>query len=427
MDGQRRSRPAGQTRESWPREKRSLAQWVVRGVLAVGAGFLALNSLGASLANVLVKTDPARAHMLSPGSGHITADLAEQRFSLEPAADAQSRPAQLARQALRQDATAVEALGVLGLQAQMRGDEDEARRLFTYSQALSRRELRSRVWAIEEAVRRGDIGGALEQYDLALRTSRAAPDLLFPVLASAVAEPRVRAELIADLAQQPGWGEAFIYTLASSAPDTEASLRLFREAERGGVPVSELARTTLVNVLVSRQSFEDAWAYYASIRLGADRRRSRDPNFSLAAETTASFDWAAISSAGVSATIQPGQPGGLVDFSAAPSNSGVVLQQLQHLPPGAYRLEGRSSGLEQPEQSLPYWALTCQDGRELGRVPLRPSPPASGEGEAGVPFNGRFTVPGNCPVQTLALMVRPSDQIAGVSGQIHRVQLAPAR
>jgi hypothetical protein len=395
-------------------------------MLALVAAVIGLTSVADTLANVIAKADPARAHVLSPGDGHITADLAEQQFTLEPTSDPGSRAARLAHLALRQDATAVEALSVLGLQAQMRQDTEAARRLFTYSQQLSRRELRPRIWAIEEAVSRGDIAGALEQYDIALRTSRTAPDLLFPVLASAVAEPRVRAVLIEKLNEESAWGPFFIHHLAATAPDPQASVRFFLEAEQANFRIPNSERATLVNALTSKGLTSEAWSFYASFRPGSDQRRSRDPVFSLETETRATFDWTVLEGAGLSATIRPSEDGGLVDFSAAPSNGGPVLQQMQMLRPGAYRLKGLSSGVEQPERSLPYWSLTCQDGRELGRISLRNSPPASGSGgERGVAFNGRFNVPTNCLMQTLALVIRPSDQITGVTGQIHRVQLTP--
>jgi len=126
--------------------------------------------------------------------------------------------------------------------------------------------------------------------------------------------------------------------------------------------------------------------------------------------------------------VQPASGGGVVDFAAAPSSGGPVLQQVQLLRPGRYRLEGRSSGVEQPARSLPYWILMCRDGRELGRVALSSSMPDTGGNASGEEtFSGEFTVPTNCPVQTLTLIVRPSDQITGVTGQIHRAQLAPVR
>ena len=97
-----------------------------------------------------------------------------------------------------------------------------------------------------------------------------------------------------------------------------------------------------------------------------------------------------------------------------------MLTQVQVLPPGAYRLVGRSSGLDQPEASRPYWALTCRDGRELGRVAVPNSAQAEGQ------FAGELRVPAGCPVQVLALIARPSDDVSGVSGQIDAAQLVPA-
>lgn len=401
--------------------ERSPAEWGARAVLAVLAAIIGYASVTASLAAVAVKADPAIAHMLAPWNGHITADLAEQRFTLEPQSGTNSEPARLARLALRQDATAVEALSVLGLQAQLRNDTEQARRLFDYSQALSQRELRPRIWAIEEAVSRGDIAGALEHYDIALRTSRSARDVLFPVLASAIAEPKVRSALVEVMATEPVWGEGFVNYVAASGIDPQAAVRFFSEGQRGALPVDDADRTRVVNALVARGFFDEAWQYYASFRPAAKRHRSRDANFSLITEAPARFDWTAINDSGLSASIQPGGNGGLLDFAASPSTGGTVLRQMQLLPSGTYRLEGHGSGIEQPERSLPYWILTCRDGRELGRVTM----PNSAQGNGN--FSGRFTVPSDCPVQTLSLVIRPTAEITGVSGQIDRVRLVPVR
>ncbi len=399
--------------------KRSPAEWGIRGVVAALAAIAGYASVTAALAEVVVKADPAIAHVLAPWNGHITADLAEQRFTLEPQSGPESEAARLARLALRQDPTAVEAFSVLGLQAQLRNDTGEARQLFTYSQTLSQRELRPRIWAIEEAVSRGDIAGALEQYDIALRTSRSARDILYPVLASAISEPKVRSALIEMMARGSVWDDSFVNFVATRAPDPHAAVRFFREGERANLPIDEADRTRVVNALVARELFDDAWRYYTSFRPGADRSRSRDASFSLPAEASAVFDWRAINSSGLSASIQQDEGGGMLDFAASPSTGGTALRQVQLLPPGTYRLEGHSIGIEQPERSLPYWTLTCPGGRELGRVTVSNSAQANGN------FSGRFTVPSDCPTQTLSLVVRSSSEIAGVSGQVDRAELVP--
>lgn len=399
--------------------KRSATEWGVRGLLAVLIITIGFFGVTNTLANVVFKIDPARAHTLAPDDGQITASLAVQKFALKPESTVYSEPARLARYALRQDATAVEALTVLGLQAELRRDTERARRLFAHSLALSRRELQPRIWAIEKAVARGDIRAALINYDTALRTSRSAPDLLLPILSSAITEPRVRLALIKIMASKPVWGERFISYLATHTTDPEAVVDFFQKGAHIPLPVDDADRAAVVNALATQKLFYLAWDYYASFRPGADRRRSRDANFTRTPDTPALFDWKATNAGGVSASIHRSESHGVVDFSVPPSLGGVLLEQMQLMTPGAYRLEGHSIGIEQRERSLPYWTLICNDGRELGRVVMPNSAQSNGN------FSGSFIVPSDCPVQTLFLVARPSDDILGVAGQIDGVQLVP--
>lgn len=212
--------------------KRPKKAWAVRGILALGALTLGYASISDTLANVVVKVDPKRAYLLDSGDGRIAAALAEQEFAATLESRPGSEPARLARQALRQDPTAVEALSVLGLQAQLRNEEALTDRLFSYAVALSRRELRPQIWAIEEAVMRGDINGALDKYDVALRTSQEARRTLFPVLASAISEPKIRISLTSLLASDPIWTRPFIRYLSTSSPEPQAVAKLFLAGDR---------------------------------------------------------------------------------------------------------------------------------------------------------------------------------------------------
>lgn len=401
------------------RRQRSAVDWGIRGAAALGAGSLAYGSVSATLANVLMRSEPADAHQLSPIDGQITAAAAEQSFTVTPEASIDSEAAGLARLALRQDPTAVAALSVLGLQAQLQRDVARAREVFSYSHQLSRRELRTQVWAIEEAVVRGDIAGALEHYDRALRTSSRAREILFPVLARAISEPAVRARLLETMSTESAWSRAFIRYVAANAREPRAVVPFFREGAHAGLPIEDEDRSRLVNALVAEGATEEAWSLYKSFRHEASRERSRDQHFELSTLVPAVFDWTPLSPQGLTASIQRGEDGGVVHFSAGSGAGGTVLRQMQLLPPGLYRIEGRSRGIDQPEYSRPYWALTCRDGQELGRVPL----PNSGDTPA--TFTGHFRVPAGCAVQTLSLVVRASDAIAGIQGQIDTVQLVP--
>lgn len=418
---------ARQKNRRWRRRKeqatptRSSREWLQRGALALGLAILGYLGFVGSLAQVVAKADPASAHAMAPSDGVILAEFAQDAFTREMTSEPNSAPADLARRALLADPTATEALTVLGFQAQLRGETAKTDQIFLYSTALSRRELRPRVWAIEEAVERGDIASALRSYDIALRTSNDAATILFPTLVKALSEPRIQAALLPILATDPVWTEDFVAFAANSGTEPEGTIALLRKGRTIGLEAPDNVRASLVDTLMAQNKPSEAWNYYRTFRSADRRDQSRDPQFSLDVPVRTIFDWQVGRDPRLSAAILREGDKGLLDFSVPPSAGGELVSQLQLLPPGTYRIEGRSRGVNQPERSQPYWALTCQGGSELGRVPLTNSDQNGGR------FTGRFTVPSGCGVQTLALIARPTDDIMGVSGQIESAQLVPVR
>lgn len=400
--------------------RRSAAEWGIRAILAVGAAYVGYGSATQSLAYAIRAGATERAHALAPGDGRITALMSEMLAGPTASAADRRRADDFARRALQQDPTAVAAVATLGINAQIRGDTPGARGIFGYARFLSRRDLRTRLWALEDAVARDDVRGALRHYDIALRTSRTAPDLLFPVLAQAIGVPAVRDGLARTLAARPAWGDLFVAFAAGNAPDPQATAQLFESLRHRGIMLPASASQVLIARLIAENHVAAAWHYYAAVTPDVARQRSRDPGFAATLSDPSAFDWTPLTDNGVSATLQRSGNSGLFDFAVPPNVGGPVLRQWQVLPPGEYVLEGRSTGIEQPEATLPYWTLTCREGQELGRIVLPSSVQRAGR------FDGRFTVPANCPVQQLQLIARPSDQLAGVAGQIIHLRLRPA-
>ncbi len=396
--------------------RRSPKEWAVRLVLVVLAGVFGYYSLTFTLAQVVVKQNPELAYRLAPYDGRVTAAYVTSLAGPDATPRDRARADILAKRALWQDPTAVGAVVTLGINADARGDKAVARRYFTYAQKLSRRDFRTQLWMIENAVERGDMPGALHEYDITLRVFPTLDEILYPVLASASSEPSIRTELVKMLAGKPMWGESFINFVAGNGPDPQATTALFLRLQRAGIPIPEVASARAVDALIVARQPEAAWSYYAALRPGADRRRSRDPQFLAMLERPSQLDWAPINDGGLMTSIQSG----VFDFAVPASVGGPMLRQLQLLPPGSYRLTGHSIGIEQADGARPYWVLTCQSGRELGRVEVPNSSVSNGN------FTGVFSVPANCPVQILMLMARPSDAVAGLSGQFNQVALVPA-
>lgn len=396
---------------------RSPVEWGVRLLLAAGAAYLGYASLTQSTASMLRSRAPERAHLLAPGDGRIVGNLSAELSGPGATASNRARADTLAQTALRLDPTAIAAVATLGLNAQIGGDTAAARRIFAYAQKLSRRDLRTQLWAIEDAVARNDVGGALRQYDIALRTSRGAPDLLFPVLVSAISEPSIRNGLRAMLEKRPPWGNDFLIYAAAASGRPQDVTALLLALERAGIKVPESAAARAVDALLASGNFERAWSYYASFRKNADRRTSRDPRFTVEYAAPTQFDWNPVNEGGMVVSITADQRGGSLDFSVPASGVGPIARQIQMLPPGEYVLEGKIDFPDRLGDVLPYWSISCQGGRELTRVTL----PATGAAE--VIFRGHVRIAEACPVQILSLVAGPSNELAALVGQVTEVRL----
>ncbi|WP_103727360.1 hypothetical protein [Novosphingobium sp. HII-3] len=404
-----------------PLLQRSAAEWGVRVVLALLLAAIAFFGIARTTAYALREKDLALAHVMAPSDGRITALKAETLLQSGVTADNVRTIERFAVQALRQDPTAVAAASALGIIKQTRGDAAGAQRMLAYAERLSRRHLQTQLWAIEEAVAKGDISQALRHYDIALRTSRQAPDLLFPVLEKSIADPTVRAALVRTLAARPAWSTSFLDHIAGTAPDQAATAELYVALHRIGVEASQGAQAEVIDTLIARGNHDAAWQLYREIRPSARRDRARDPRFALLLDHPTPFDWVPVNGTGISSSIQRNNDAGLFDFVVSSGVGGVVLSQRQLLAPGVYHLKGHSIGIDLPEDARPYWALACGDGEERGNVDVPNSDQAGGF------FTGQLIVPADCPVQTLMLVVRPSYKVGGGAGQIDQIELMPAR
>lgn len=393
----------------------------MRAGLILLALVLSYLSVTYSLALTIQNANPVLSHKFAPGDGRVTATLAASKFAADQSPSTRSEVTQLAQRALLQDPMAVQAVTTLGLQAQLRGNIAGARLLFDYANMLSRRDLQVQLWTIEDAVARGNIARALHEYDVALRTSKAAPDLLFPVLGGAISENEVRRNLVITLSRRPQWANEFVAYVANGSVDPKFVAELFWDLHRSHVPVPADDERAVITRLIQANEILLAWNYYSKLRHSPDRRSSRDSRFAMHLDAPTPFDWIVTNDAGVSASIDTEGSKSYLSFAVPASVGGSVVQQMEFLPPGRYSIEGLSRGIDQPSNSTPYWSLSCWRGRELGQVAVPASATAKGL------FSGIFLVPDDCPVQMLTLIARASDSVGGVSGQIEQVRLKSAQ
>lgn len=383
-------------------------------LLAALAVFVARQGFAAAMR----KAQPELALALAPFDSRSLSLVAERVLARRQDEAARARASRLARKALARDPTNVTAVTMIGFVAALEAKPDQARRLFDQAQRLSRRDLRTQIWFIEDAVGRGDVTSALRQYDTALRTSRVGREMLFPVLSTAIGEPQVRAAAAAVLRGRPPWADAFLYHAATLGPDPAALSDL---VDRARHPLSPETHAELIRRLVVAERFDLAWGRYAAKRPGASRAAVRAGDFRQGQAVVTQFDWNAAAESGLSATLPDERASGL-DVQATPGAGGLAVSQLQLLDPGRYRFIGRMRGLAGTVGEKPYWALSCVTGSkaQLGRVALTASD------ERAADFGGAFVVPAGCPAQSLQLIVPATDDIGGIALTVERVALSPA-
>ncbi len=418
MAGPTRRRPKAEM--SKRSRGRTPKNWAYRVSIAATVGLAGFAIVTQAVAYQLRSSNSDLAHHLAPYDGRLTAMAAAFLAGPEASVENRRQANSIAKLALRQDATAVAAASTLGLNAQILNAKSAAGRYFGFAENLSRRDMQTQLWAIEDAVGRGDISNALVHYDAALRTTPSLSQMLFPVLASASTDPQIAGPLVRTLKARPAWGESFISYIPANTPDPRSTKQFLVELAKTGVKVPASTQSGIINALLTSGFNEEAWNYYALVNPNSSRTASRDPRFARNVEDASPFDWTPTGITGVSTSIQRAERHGVFDFAAPAMLGGTLLQQLQLLPPGSYKLAGHSIGIEQVANARPYWQLACRGGRELGRVTMTNSNENNGN------FAGMLQVPSDCPVQVLSLIAQPSEAVSGLSGQIDFVQLSPA-
>jgi hypothetical protein len=402
-----------------------MASWSRReliGRLALIGGLLALLVVVVrlSLAPVFATAQPAFALKLA--SGHAQARATEAKVLLERLQWTADRPRieALVTDAIARDPTNVVAIAGAGLARDLAGRPDRAARLFAYSDALSRRDLPTQLWLIENAVAKGDPGSALRHYDIALRTSRSAASLLFPILVDAVASPSIIQPLAHTLATQPPWGPQFVQQLAQSGRDLGAAAALYRAMRALKVEVPEQTIATLTGRMVEMRDYQAAWRLYADFHPAARPDGLRNGDLRQQVGFPSPFDWTLSEEPSLGALLIADKGGGVLAFDASVDAGGVAARQLLMLPAGRHALRGRAYDTAQAGVRRPLFRVRCVDGigtEALGQVEL-PSADVDGAG-----FQLAFAVPASCRAQWLELVIVPSEGAVNVSGTVGELSL----
>lgn len=336
--------------------------------------------------------------------------------TLFPADSAALREAgRLAQQALKGDITNTEALAIQGLAVAAQGGA-RAKAIMNASASLSKRNLTTQLWLVEDAGKRDNLTEMLTHIDTALRVSASAQAQLFPVLTSALRNTSIVQEFTDLLQKHPPWTEAFLYTAITSGVATtnlgDIYLKLNRMYEYQGQDLSALILEQLIAQRRFAKTFEIGRGITRDPALGT---ALIDPDFEKPSAPEP-FTWVMTSSADFDAIRSVSVDGrGGIELLSTGTGAGVVARQLLNLPSGAYVFSGSGSSEEGERVVELEWRLRCAESSAI-----------IGQGS---PFDEkleRWVVPSDCRYQWLELYADADRSLSSLTLFIGGISLIPA-
>lgn len=380
------------------------------------ASLVAVAAATNSLSTITQSSNPA--FSLRANANNPTALVGQGDALLERGATKQSFASlnDSARRSLEAQAINPSALRQLAYVASEKGDQKRARELILLSTKLSRRDFGARLWLIEDAVARGDIAGALRNYDIAFRTNAKSAEVLFPTLAVALDDPVIRREFAPYMKVPPPWLPSFLAYAIGSTPNP-ASLALLGMETRhfpssAAYPDLDLR---LLEMLILKRQYAVARDFFKVIG-------HRDPTVLVDgrlrptgdARERSPFDWQMFDEAAFGAS--RGTTGGITIFANS-GEQGLVARKLLYLKGGMYRLTARFKAVSLADKGFVQFRLACLSEQSLPilwtSALLRP--------KTGSAFSANVPVESGCTVQSLEVVGGGGDGQTGSELEIGQI------
>ncbi len=367
------------------------SSWPKRIIVVVAALFLLWLSVTEGLAWKVGFSNPGIALRLSAENARANTGRASVELYGTEDPDLE-QASKYAGAALSRDLTQVSAVRNLGIILDRRNDTQGARTIMQHALKLSRRNLGTHIWLIEDAAKRNDLSKVLDQYDQALRTSRSSWAILPESLSQALIAPDVRVALAERIKRKPQWAGHVVNHIATQTPHLSEAADLFGNLIEYGYIPSENAASALIGRLGDRKDFADGFALYQQY-LEADTN-PLNGNFQTADKYTP-FDWSLEQGASLIDLTDDNVGLEIRGSRTIPKVSASRIYQLQ---PAQYTLISDVEAADREDRGALQISLSCT-GKEDKLVYESLS-----VGETKTQSIRRsFTVPTGCPTQMLEL------------------------
>ena len=375
-------------------------------VLTIAMVWLGGQFVTQGVSDYLLSSDPELAVFCRGDSADAVAALARKRLTARNWDGA----ARLAGRALQLAPLNASALTTYGIAMDQPGQPQQAGRAMALAGKLGWRDIVTQLWLLRQRLLAGDYKAAFDHADALMRRQNVPPRALYAALATAARDPRSTEPLARRLADNPPWRLPFFVflTVYAQPPETDVARALMVRLANGPTPPTNSELAVYLRSLVSDQRFDEAARDWRLLTRGAGQSGYvYDGAFARPPGQTP-FDWTYHGAVGwsVDVTDSPGQGHGQalrVEYDGVSPPQPV--RQLLILPPGAYRLSGRSYDDGEADPKVLAWRISCTaTGQTLASVP---TPGGAGQWNA---FSVELLAPpARCPAQWLALSAEPGD------------------
>lgn len=388
------------------------------GLLALVGGLGVWFAFALALSGVTRLAHPRVAARIIPTDGKALAARANEIFLSNP-----NRPPQngrtMALTALQHQAINPKALLVLGYYSESYGDLNKAGVYIKQADKLSPRDPATQLWLIEWYARKGDIVQTLVHYDKALRTTPELKAVLFPQLLTALEDPQIRVALRRYVREDNGWGSSFLAYANANSDNLPALVRLV--AGSGGLKDPEAVRDQVFKLLarlVSDKHFEEARRFYLQVP-GMTASSLADAGFgSLDLEgRSGPFGWQILDypNAGGNFSSEADDEEPSLSVFANPSTTLAVATKLLYLKPGAHEFSAALSTFDFGDRGFLRWQMRCPSNSSVQPFWVLDT--------TSIGTQNSISVPQNCPVQLLELIVSGGQASTGTEATVRDVEI----
>ena len=262
------------------------------------------------------------------------------------------------------------ALRNLALIAEQSGQDDLASGLMQEAAKLTRRDVIVNIWRITQLGKRNNVEEALQLFDMTMRGSWAAKDLILPSLQNGLKDPAFINPMVDVLRKNPRWGSDFWTTIDRFKDSIPNAGRVRKELARTGYRNSIELDQQLLNALVSFNHFNIAEDVFASLSDNSSQLTEeqfvRNSDFQYL-PVFAPFDWEVLTGANFDARILPGSSA--LQISSGETYDTKLVRQLVLLPGGKLRFLANLEATDSSDGEL-YVSIYCADKLSAGDNPL---------------------------------------------------------